>query len=600
MQNLVSPVMLEVSRDALKLDGIILGLQKNLKAIGADAKGLRAVAAAGNASSVALEKTNLHAAALERHLAAIKTAGATRIPALVPALGGGGGGSGSGPRRYHSGFHGGNLHMGPSGIGIGSIGYGLGSGATMAAVGGAAGVLYMEKAMYESAKDLQTEVARFAALGLGEKMNAEALKFVTGMKTYGTTMAQNMALFRDAQTIFRDSGSLEHAEMVAPVLSKMLLAQNVLFGENGGDRMSKFMDMLKVIELRKGLSSPAEFLRQANMVQQVLATSGGRVDATQYLNAMKTGGTALSGMSNEALYYGAEPIIQEVGGSRFGTGIQTAYNRLMLGIGVSNTSASEMLRLGLMDPSKIELNKLGGFKRYKSGQNALVGHDVLAKDFIKFYTDIVLPIYAKAGITGEDDILRENALIFGRTGANSVFNPLQRQLPIVQKSIQTSKQAATIEEAAKISSGTAAGKEREFIAAWTDFKTQFGSVILPKITAMLTTGANLLREVNTFYGNHTEAFKNVDALSGILPWNSIPSLYRAGKESARRLFGDSVSTVDPVRGPANAGDLAQRNGVVIMNGRIVGEIISGEQAKAGHLPRYNVRTPQRSSPFPAG
>lgn len=595
MHNLVSPILLEIGRDFAKVDALVISLQRKLKAIGADAAGLKAVATAGNASSIALEKTNVHAAALQRHLAAIRaTSASAAVPGLLPGTGGGGGGS----RGPHRGFHGGNVHMGPGGVGLGTIGYGIGGGA-MAAGAGVAATLYMEKALYDSAKDMQTEVARFSALGLGDKLNSDAVKFVTGMKTYGTSMSQNMALFRDAQTIFRESGSLEHAELVTPVLSKMLLAQHVLFGENGGDRMSKFMDMLKVIELRKGLSSPGEFLKQADMVQQVLATSGGRVDATQYLNAMKTGGTALSSMSNEALYYGAEPLIQEVGGSRFGTGMQTAYNRLMLGIGVSNTSASEMLRLGLLDPKKIELNKLGGFKRYKSGENALVGHDLLQKDFIKFYTDVVLPLYTSKGITKEEDILRENALIFGRTGANAVYNPLQRQLPIILKSLQTSKQAATIDQAAKIAKGTASGSEAEFTAAWTDFKIQFGSLILPKITAMLNSGAGLLRQINSFYNSNAETLKSVDAIGGFAPWKLIPNAFGAAKDAASKWLGGSG--VDGVRPIRNTGDLRGGHGDVYLDGAKVGKVISKALSDEGHLPRYNLRTQDaKATPWPAG
>lgn len=601
LNNLVSPILFEIGRDFAKLDGIVLSLQKNLKSIGANAIGIRAVARAGDASAIALERANVQAAVLERNLVAIRaagaaTAGAGLLPIVNPGRGRGGGARGG--YGQHAGLHGGNVHMGPNGVGMGTIGYSLGGGPLLAGVAAGAGVLYMEKAMYESAKDFQTEVARFSALGLGDKLNADAVKFVTGMKTYGTNMSQNMALFRDAQTIFRDSGSLEHAEMVTPVLSKMLLSQHVLFGENGGDRMSKFMDMLKVIELRKGLSSPSEFLKQADMVQQVLATSGGRVDATQYLNAMKTGGTALASQSNEALYYGAEPLIQEVGGSRFGTGMQTMYNRLMLGTGVSNTSASEMLRIGLLDPKKIELNKLGGFKRYKSGQNALTGSDIFQKDFIKFYTDVLLPLYAKAGITKEEDILRENALIGGRTPANAVWNPLQRQLPIILKSLETTKKAATIDQAAKIAKGTAEGAEEEFVAAWTDFKTQFGQSILPKITAMLRTGSEMFRGLNAFYGRNKES---VDAVGTLITPGGVPSTgIDWGKKLIDILFGSGSNSLETVRG-SGAADARHVKGDVYLDGEKVGKHVTRHMSEEGHLPRYNNRTQDvRATPFPHG
>jgi len=183
---------------------------------------------------------------------------------------------------------------------------------TMGFVGGAmagAGAfgLSLFKAPIEEAKQFQTEVARFASLGFGDRVNSEAVKFATGMKTFGTSARENMTLVSDAMAVFKD---LHHAELAAPIMARMKFANQAVFGEGGKANESKFMDMLKVIEFRRGLSSPAEFETQANFVQKVIAGSRNRVDATQLLAALKTGGVALSGRSNEAFYLGSEPLIQ--------------------------------------------------------------------------------------------------------------------------------------------------------------------------------------------------------------------------------------------------------------------------------------------------
>lgn len=175
------------------------------------------------------------------------------------------------------------------------------------------GSLLLFKGPLEEAKKFQTELTRFASLGFGDKVNREAEKFAVGMKTFGTSARDNMMLVSDAMAVFKD---LHHAEIAAPILAKMKFANEAVFGEGGRSNESKFMDMLKVIEFRRGLSSSAEFETQANFVQKVIAGSRNRVDATQLLNALKTGGVALSGRSNESFYLGAEPLIQEFGGSR--------------------------------------------------------------------------------------------------------------------------------------------------------------------------------------------------------------------------------------------------------------------------------------------
>ena len=96
------------------------------------------------------------------------------------------------------------------------------------------------------------------------------------MKTYGTSAVENLTLVSDAMAVLKN---LDRAKMAAPILAKMKFANEAVFGEGGRSNESKFMDMLKVIEFRGGISSEAEFETQANFVQKVIAGSRGRVDA---------------------------------------------------------------------------------------------------------------------------------------------------------------------------------------------------------------------------------------------------------------------------------------------------------------------------------
>ena len=117
------------------------------------------------------------------------------------------------------------------------------------------------------------------------------------MDTFGTSTLDNLQLMRDGITAFAD---VHHAEIVAPTLSKMKFANEAMFGnEHGQENERKFMDMLKVIELRNGLKSEAAFKNQANIIQQVITATGGRT-SREWLNAIKTGGVAVKGLTNEA------------------------------------------------------------------------------------------------------------------------------------------------------------------------------------------------------------------------------------------------------------------------------------------------------------
>ena len=149
------------------------------------------------------------------------------------------------------------------------------------------------------AKHYQTEVGRVNALGLGDKVSAEAVAFARNMKTYGTSQLDNLQLMRDGMSAFAD---VHHAEMVAPTLAKMKFANHAFFGEaEGADNERKFMDMLKVIELRGGLESKEKFEAQANIVQQVITATGGRVGPNEWLNMIKTGGLAAKGLQRRCV-----------------------------------------------------------------------------------------------------------------------------------------------------------------------------------------------------------------------------------------------------------------------------------------------------------
>ncbi|RBJ69939.1 hypothetical protein C3L29_036990, partial [Pseudomonas sp. MWU12-2534b] len=112
------------------------------------------------------------------------------------------------------------------------------------------------------AKKMRNERGRIQAYGLGDQATQDAERYVRSMKTPGVAMTDNMTLMRDAMSIFADE---HHAQMVMPTLSKMKCANEAMFGASQGhENEEKFMDMLKVIELRGGATNEAKFTGEAN------------------------------------------------------------------------------------------------------------------------------------------------------------------------------------------------------------------------------------------------------------------------------------------------------------------------------------------------
>lgn len=344
-----------------------------------------------------------------------------------------------------------------------------------------AGMLYSMRAPIEESKRVDVETARIFALGLGDKISKEAVKYAQGMNTFGTSTYDNMVLLRDGLTIFSD---LHHAEMVAPTLAKMKFANQSMFGHEKGEENEKaFMDMLKVIELRGGLKSEKSFMDQANKIQQVITATGGRVQGNEWLNAIKTGGIAVKGMNDEALYYKMESIVQEWGGNRFGTAAMSAYQNIYQGR-TTKRAANNMMNLGLIeDPSKMKHDKSGQISFLDVG--AIKGSDLFKKDQFAWMEQVLLPNLAKKGITEKGDVLDAIGSIFSNRTASNLFGDMYLQRDIINKSAKMNAGADNIDALYSKAQGTTAGKEAEAKAKLHDAYLKFGTTILPIYTSAI-------------------------------------------------------------------------------------------------------------------
>jgi hypothetical protein len=374
-----------------------------------------------------------------------------------------------------------NRHVNASQAGLNDLEKRLNRIKMMGLVGGAAvgvggAMLYSLKGPLNEAKAWAQESAKFASLGFGDKVNADAQKFAAGMKTYGTSATENLTLLSDAMAVFKDLGN---ARMAAPVLAQMKFGNEAVFGEGGKANESKFMDMLKVIEMRRGLSSPAEFARQANFVQKVIAGSRGRVDATAMLQALKTGGVAVSNMGNDDFYLGSEGLIQEFGGSRYGTAMMSIYQNLVQGRTTASASA-ELMRLGLLDKKGVIYDTMGRVKKFKPGAFTGTGlYNEGRQNPLNLLSEVLLPAFAAHGITSESGILLElGQILTNRTGSSLLARAFQ-QSPTLRNQWAANRSAQDIGQLVATGQNTPAGKLIELQAKWKDVLRELGNTVLP-------------------------------------------------------------------------------------------------------------------------
>ena len=380
---------------------------------------------------------------------------------------------------------------------------------------GAAAAVPVSMAVSE-AKRYSTEMQRMGALGLGDKVSVDALKFSKGLKTYGTSALDNLQLMRDAMTVFADE---HHAEMVTPMLAKMKFANTALYGEEkGADNERKFMDMLKVIELRGGLASKQEFERQANIVQQVLTATGGRVGPEEWLNVIKTGGIAAKGMKDDAFYYQLEALVQEMGGHRVGTALMSAYSNLYQGR-TTKRSALKLEEFGLIgDMSKVKHDKAGQISFLNPG--ALLGADLFRENQFAWMEQVLLPQLAKKGITEKSQVLDAIGSMFSNRTASNLFSQMYLQREQIHKNAALNQGADNVDRLYFRAKQTPSGQELEAMAKVRDLQLEMGNQVLPLYAGALESVAGALKSITGFMKEHETVAKvtivTLGALAGLL------------------------------------------------------------------------------------
>ncbi|CAJ7079132.1 phage-encoded membrane protein [Burkholderia pseudomallei] len=384
-----------------------------------------------------------------------------------------------------------------------------------AAKSAGAGVLGGLGGTLDEAKKAQNEIARIQALGLGEQSTRDAEKFARNMKVYGSSYTDNLTMMRDSMTIFADE---HHAQMAAPILSQMKFANEAMYGaEHGEENERKFMNMLKVIELRNGTKDEATFRDEANRVQKVISATGGRVGGDQWMEFIQRGGVAAKSLSKDAFFYQMEPIVQEMQGGTAGNALMSGYQNLIEGR-TTVRATRKLMKLGLLDAKKVEYDKNGHVKAFADG--ALLNAEQYKSSPYEWLQKTLLPALAKKGIKGDKAILSAIGSIFTNRSASNLFATMYLQRDQIAKNERLNKGAAGITELDDIAKQQTSGKEIAALAKLKDLKEEIGERVTPIYNAALDKTRELADRLLKAIKEHPEATKAIvvvaAALGGLL------------------------------------------------------------------------------------
>lgn len=528
INDLVGLELIKLAQKFEELDMLALNLGRRIKSIGTEVLGIKALTLETGLFDRQLGKTNAQAILLEKNVRALNAikftapsiqnfshaGGRAQSPTFIsppiavivsgpapinpPKAHAHGGGAGGRNGGHGGGIHGGNLHAGSGGMGISNLGLGLPPSVGVPLIVGAAGI-YTAHTLYEAAKDYEMAFNRFKSLNLGDAVNADAEAFTRSTKQFGVTMTERMTILRDMHEVM---GSYSEAKAVTPLFARMMAANSGVFGEEGNKFTSKtFQALGKVIEMRGGTNSEKEMFKQADFAQKTLTGSAGLVTPEDLLAFMKTGGVATRLLSNKAFYEESAPLIQEMSGTRYGTALMSAHQNLAMGRG-SLKSLKEAARLGIIDPKMIEYTTTGTIKQVLPG--ALVDSDLYNTSKYQWLMKDLIPAIRSKGLRGkdgmvtganitDDQIVNELNTIFSQRTAGNAFAQMFLQRFKIDKNVAVTEGAMGIAQLEALNKNSPVGTEKEFVAAWTDFKAEFGKSVLPAVTSMLKTGAEMLR-----------------------------------------------------------------------------------------------------------
>lgn len=622
LNNLVSPQLALMARDMEKLEVLSAALKSTLRTIGTEAAGMRSMAAATNASALAMERAQRSAAGLNHHLAALRANAAT-MPHIaggggngggagigVGAGGGGGrrggvgggagGGGGHGGGNWNNtGLHGGNIHMGAGGFGVGSVGFGVGG--AIVPLAATAGSIYVAHSLYQAAKEYETAYVRFKTLNLGDEVNKQANAFARGSHTFGVASKDMLETVRESVGMF---GNLPTAMKLSPIIAQLNAANSGLFGgkvgkidEGAARSLMRFNDM-------RGLTdNPEDFMRGLNLAQRMVTGSGGALKFQDLEQLAKRGGAAFKGMSDDGIMM-MGTLAQEQGGAATGTALMSFYQNLVAGRTTKKTMAA-LHEAGLVDLGSVLHGNVGG-KPYKTLEiTGIKDEKMLRENPAQWLMTYGTEAAKAAGAKTDSEIISfMNKLVSNRTGSNMAANFTTQSYQAL-RDYNLTKNAMGAEETVGEWKKSLGGKEAEFIASWTDFKTEFGTAALPAFSNLLVNAAGLVRSINGVLGNPDSGFMKLNklyengfkaqgnAFKGVVNWFTgegstqpaagVPPPGGFASNGGGAAFGNPL-----IRGAAP--QMMQVDTTINLDGKTIGKAVSNYQAKELSRPSTGPRT----------
>ena len=386
------------------------------------------------------------------------------------------------------------------------------AGGVLAAGGG--GILGLLGAPLKAANEYDLAFARFKTLGLGKVVNEQADAFARGTNVFGSSATDLMDTMREMASFF---GSMDVAKQIAPTIAALNAANAGMFGGKvgaigGGEARSimRFADMIGAT------GSPTELMRALDIAQKAVTSSGGAMKFGDMEQVAKYGGVAAKSLSGEG-WFNLFSVMQEMGGARTGTALQSLYTNAISGR-MSKQAMGSWVDLGLGSIVQEKIGEVGGKaqtrNRFRLNQDVA---DAMAADPFGAFQKFVLPaIQKKHGTLDTGRTLQLiNDMFSNRTGANLGGNFATQFLQIIRDA-NLGKGAMGVQATIDTYGKTSAGNLAELQKKWNTLLAELGVTILPMAIKGLESLTMIAKQFTAFAQEWPTLTKSLLVLSAAL------------------------------------------------------------------------------------
>lgn len=342
-------------------------------------------------------------------------------------------------------------------------------------------------------------------------------------KYRGIGASESVDLFRDLHAAF---GEAKEAKEFMPLFAGMARVTQGTFGKSAVQGEEDVRALAKLAERRGGTKSPEAMERAMDISMKMLNASGGAVtpkDALAFSARMGAMGNAMSDTGLLKMW----ALMQEQGGSKAGTALNSALQNLVNGRGTEG-SGMVLHRLGLVDEAANDKNLRDQYgeswskHRNKVTANSLINADLAKTDMVGYVETTMLPkISAYLDKNGIRDPKKRDAEtvsliaqgLSNRLGADSIAL-IATQLPRILKDYHIAEASGGLRSSIKNFDESPVAKFQDLEARWNTALVNLGVSALPIVIPLVNRLTSGIAEFSKYAQENPRIVKTV--VGGIL------------------------------------------------------------------------------------